>query len=74
MKPHTRIIYYTLLCLALNHRRSRASIYGGAEQETSSVYACFLVFVCVLIWVHVCVYVHGYVFIWRMDVNMYIYA
>lgn len=55
MKPHTRIIYYTLLCLALNHRRSRASIYGGAEEETSSVYACFLVFVCVLSCVHVCV-------------------
>lgn len=33
MKPHTRIIYYTLLCLALNHRRSRACIYGGMERE-----------------------------------------
>lgn len=33
MKPHTRIIYYTLLCLALNHRRSKACIYCCMEAE-----------------------------------------
>lgn len=33
MKPHTGIIYYTLLCLALNHRRARAHIYDGMERQ-----------------------------------------
>lgn len=53
MKPHTRIIYYTLLCLALNHRRSRACIYGGTERERA---LCF----CLRTYLHQCVYVCVY--------------
>lgn len=55
MKPHTCIIYYTLLCLALNHRRSRAHIYGEGESVVG-------VFVCILICTtNVCVYLCAYV-------------
>lgn len=63
MKPHTRIIYYTLLCLALNHRRSRAHIYGGMEKHCM----CF----CLLTYLHQCAGKHVHVFLWMLNMHNY---
>lgn len=63
MKPHTHIIYYTLLCLALNYRRCRAHIYGGMEREQA------------LLCVFVCTYLRQYVFVQaNMSMSMFSYG
>lgn len=64
MKPHTRIIYYTLLCLALNHRRSKACIYGGMERE-QALYVFLFAYLFALsmcVCLCACKCVHEYVF------------
>lgn len=63
MKPHTHIIYYTLLCVALNYRRSRAHIDGGMEREQA------------LLCVFVCTYLHQYVCVQaNMGMRMFSYG
>lgn len=57
MKPHTRIIYYTLLCLALNHRRSRAHIYGEGASMFLFAYL-FAPQICVCLCANICLHEH----------------
>lgn len=62
MKPHTRIIYYTLLCQALNHQRSRALIWKSIVCVFVYILICntsMCMFVCMQTCVHV--------FLWCMN-------
>lgn len=67
MKPHTRIIYYTLLCLALNQDRSKACIYGGMKRERALYVFCLHTYfhnqcvhanLCMSMFAMVCVYIY----------------